>query len=89
MQSTTHANTIAVSHSLDLWQLNKDGQTLAVIERAWDDRNWLVFLADASGQLVFHGAYGRIATLKTCLRIWARRNAGRVAPFFHADPRPE
>ncbi len=81
MHTLAHTNAITVSQTVDLWHLKRDGQTLAVIERAWDGRNWFVFLADASGQLVFHGAHGRIATLKTCLRIWARRNAGRVASF--------
>jgi hypothetical protein len=58
---------------------------VAVIERAWDERNWFVFFANASGQLVFRGTHGRVATLKSCLRMWARCNAGSVAPLFHDE----
>ncbi len=89
MHTLAHANAITVNQTADLWHLQRNGQTLAVIERSWDDRIWFVFLADASGQLVFNGAPGRLAALKTCLRLWARRHTGHLAPFFRPDPQPE
>lgn len=89
MHTLAHANAITVSQTADLWHLQRNGQTLAAIERAWDEHHWFVFLADASGQLAFQGAHRRLAALKTCLRLWARRHTGYGAPFFHTAAQPE
>ena len=63
MHTLAPANAITVSQTADLWHLQRNGQTLAVIERAWDDHHWLLFLADGHGELVCQGAVGRIVTL--------------------------
>lgn len=84
MHTLAPANAITVSQTADLWHLQRNGQTLAVIERAWDDHHWLLFLADGHGELVCQGAVGRIVTLKVCLTLWARRNAVAF-PFLNDD----
>lgn len=73
MHSPRHTHALIVSQSSDLWQVSRDGQPLAVIERAWDDHHWLLFLADADGELVCRNAYLKTSALKACLRLWARR----------------
>lgn len=70
---TRHLNAFTVTQSQNVWQLNRGGKPLAVIERAWDDHHWLLFLSDTAGELVCAGVYRYTATLKACLRLWARR----------------
>lgn len=79
MLFSMHTPALIVTQSADIWKVTRDGQTIAVIERAWDDCNWLLFLADAEGHLVCQNAYRRVAALKACLRLMARRNGGRLA----------
>lgn len=73
MQQLTADQTIECTLSPDVWTLTGRGNVLAIIEPAWDDHHWLLFLRDAAGDLSFSGAYRRIATLKACLRLRARR----------------
>lgn len=75
MATHQHAGTPEVSATSDYWQLKRRGKPLAIIERAWDDYHWLLFLADADGELVCQNAYRRVATLKACLRLWVQRNS--------------
>lgn len=86
---STPRDAIAVTQAAEVWQLTRNWQTLAVIERAWDDHHWLLFLADGHGELVCQGAVGRIASRKTCLTMWARRNSGTIAPFLDSGEQPE
>lgn len=87
MLVSTPQDAIAVTQSAEVWQLTRNGQPLAVIERAWDDHRWFLFLADLHGELVCQGAVECIATRKTCLTMWARRNA-KTFPFV-GDEQPE
>ena len=64
---------IHCTQTSDVWRIERDGRTLAVLDRAWDDRSWFLLFPDADGKLQCFGARARTATLKTCLRIWARR----------------
>lgn len=75
-------NRVQCSQTDDVWQLKRHGRTLAVIERSWDDIRWLVFLADDDGELVCAGAHRHLASLKACLRIWARRETSHSPKFF-------
>ncbi len=75
----THTRTLIVTQSADIWKVTRDGRPIAVIERAWDDYHWLLFLADAEGHLVYRNAYYRVAALKACLLIMARRIGARIA----------
>lgn len=75
MTALKHADTFVISQTADVWRLSRSRQTLAIIERSWDDYHWLLFLADADGELVCRNAYRRTATLKACLRLWAQHNA--------------
>lgn len=70
---------LTVTQSADIWKVTRDGRPVAVIERAWDDYHWLLFLADAEGHLVYQNAYYRVAALKVCLLLMARRNGARIA----------
>ena len=79
MLFSMHTPALIVTQSADIWKVTRDGQTIAVIERAWDDCHWLLFLADREGELVCQNAYRRVAALKACLRLMARRNGGRLA----------
>ena len=74
-----HTSALVVTQTADIWQITRDGLTVAVIERAWDDYHWLLFLADAEGHLVYQNAYYRVAALKVCLLLMARRNGARIA----------
>ena len=72
----THSNSkaaICCNQTSDVWRIERDGCTLAVLDRAWDERSWFLLLPDGEGELQCCGAWVRTATLKTCLRIWARR----------------
>lgn len=73
MQRITADQTIQCTQSNEIWQLARQGRVLAVIEQAWDDQHWLLFLPDAAGKLTCNGAHRRIAALKVCLRLWAER----------------
>lgn len=88
MTSPTH-DTIDHFQSDTSWHLKRDGHDIAVIEPAWDDMHHLLFLADSDGALNYSGAYGRLATLKVHLRLWARRTAQNAAPAVVTDERPE
>lgn len=57
----------------EVWQLTRQGRVLVIIERAWDDHHWHLFLPDAAGEPAFSSVHRRIAALKVCLRLWARR----------------
>lgn len=73
-RTTFNDDCIHVSQSDNVWKLNRNGHTVAVIERAWDDVHWLLFIVDDIGELACKGAYRHLPTIKTCLRIWTRRN---------------
>ena len=73
MQRLPTRGTIQCTDTNELWQLTRQGRVLAIIERAWDDQHWLLFLSDAADELLCSGAYRRTATLKAVLRLWARR----------------
>lgn len=70
MSKTTHA--LVITKTADVWTLTRDGSAVAVIERAWDDFHWLLFLADPDGELVGGHAYRRVAALKAHVRLWAQ-----------------
>lgn len=74
-----NAPAILVTQTADIWQITHNGQTVAVIERAWDDYHWLLFLADAERHLVYQNAYYRVAALKVCFLLMARRNGAPIA----------
>lgn len=67
--------TIRVTQSNEVWRLMRQGHTISVIERAWDDLHWLLFLADADGDLRLSGTYRYTAALKAHLRLWARTSS--------------
>ena len=46
------------------WYLARDDRRIAVIEPTWDDRSWFLFAIDNAGELVFAGAWRRIAVIK-------------------------
>jgi hypothetical protein len=72
----THSTVNIALHTeqtTEFWRIKRDGRTLAVLDRAWDERRWFLLLPDGDGELRCCGAWARTATLKTCLRIWARR----------------
>lgn len=73
MQRLPTRGTIQCTDTNELWQLTRQGRVLAIIERAWDDQHWLLFLSGAADELLCSGAYRRTATLKAVLRLWARR----------------
>ena len=81
---------IRVTSLLDAWRLTRRGETIAIIENTRGDySNWFVYLRDDRGDLVFRGAWKHLASLKTCLRMWVRRNHHGVPPFFVPEVQPE
>lgn len=76
---TSEHHALSITQTADYWKVSRGANTIAVIERAWDDYHWLLFVTDAEGELVCHGAYCKVAYLKACVRIWTRRNSLAVA----------
>lgn len=75
---TSEHDALIITQTADVWKVSRDAQTIAVIERAWDDYHWFLFLADAEGELVCHGALRRVAYFKACVRLWVRRCGGNL-----------
>lgn len=73
MNRSNAKTAVHCTQTCDVWRIERDGGTLAVLDRAWDERRWFLLLPDADGELQCFGAWACTATLKTCLRIWARR----------------
>lgn len=82
-------DTIHLIQSGTSWRLKRNGHDIAVFEPAWDDLHHFLFLADKDGALNYIGAYGRLATLKAHLRLWARRTAQNLGHAVFTDETPE
>jgi hypothetical protein len=56
-----------------VWYLTDANRRRAIIEPAWDDEHWLLFAIGSDGEAVYVRALRRIAALKLCLLLWAKR----------------
>jgi hypothetical protein len=56
-----------------VWYLTDANRRRAIIEPAWDDEHWFLFSIGLDGEPVYVRALRRIAALKLCLLLWAKR----------------
>lgn len=86
-QTVFSDDVLCVTQSGYVWRLERRGQLLAIIEPAWDDHHWLLFIPDETGELVCLGARRRVAALKAFLRLWTRRTLAN-SPQSHSVSEP-
>ncbi len=77
---STPASRIHWRMSNEVWYLLRAGRRLAILEPTWDGLGWFVFAVDADGEPVYVTSRRRIAALKTCMVLWARRKLSTSSP---------
>ena len=77
---STPASRIHWHMSNDVWYLVCAGRRLAILEPTWDGLGWFLFVVSADGEFHYVSARRRIAALKACLALWARRKLSTSCP---------